>query len=120
MCNPYTNRSFCGSRRSWRQTKVLPPPAQMKHQKIDDGAGSGGCGFEVRRVGRRINMAAMFRYGGRGGERVGLGNFRWPVVEVRLRGLDFFSEGFRRYICSEGKNDEKNPPSSDLQMAIRG
>ena len=56
----------------------------------------------------------MFCYGGRGGEREGL------VVEVRLRGLDFFLEGVQRYICSEGKNDEKNPPSSDLQLAIRG
>ena len=36
----------------------------MKHQKIDDGAGSGGCGFEVRQVGRRINAAALFWYGG--------------------------------------------------------
>ena len=32
----------------------------------------------------------------------------------------FFPEGFWRYICSEGKNDEKNPPSTDLQLAIRG
>ena len=44
----------------------------------------------MRRVGRRTNAAAMFRYGGRGGEREGLGKFRWLVVEVRLRGLDFF------------------------------
>ena len=87
---------------------------------IDDVAGSGGCGFDVRWVCRRINAAAMFRYGGRGGERVGLGKFRWQVVEVRLRGLDFFSYGFGIYICSEGKNDKKNPPSTDLQMAIRG
>ena len=41
-------------------------------------------------------------------------------MEVGLRDLDFFSEGFWRYICSEGKNDEKNPPSSDLGLAIRG
>ena len=62
----------------------------------------------------------MFGYEGRGGEREGLGKFVGLVVEVRLRGLDIFSEGFRSYICTEGKNDEKNPPSSDLQMAIRG
>ena len=74
-----------------------------------DVAGSGGCGFDVRWVCRRINAAAMFRYGDRGGEREGLGKFRWPVLEVRPRGLNFFSEGFRSYICSEGKNDEKNP-----------
>ena len=57
---------------------------------IDDVAGSGGCGFDVRWVCRRINAAAMFRYGGRGGEREGLGKFRWPVLEVRLMGLNFF------------------------------
>jgi hypothetical protein len=68
----------------------------------------------VRRVGRRRNAAAMFCYGGRGGEREGLGKLRWLVVEVRLRGLDFFPEGFRRYICSEGKNDEKKPPIQRL------
>lgn len=61
---------------------------------VDDGSGSGGCGFEVHRVGRRINAAAMFRYGGHGGEREGLGKFRWQVVEMRLRGLHFFV-GFR-------------------------
>ena len=76
---------------------------------VDDSIGSGGCGFDVRWVCRRINAAAMFRYGDRGGEREGLGKFRWPVLEVRLGGLNFFSEGFRSYICSEGKNDEKNP-----------
>ena len=76
---------------------------------VDDSAGSGGCGFDVCWVCRRLNAAAMFRYGGRGGEREGLGKFRWPVLEVRLRVLIFFSEGFRSYICSEGKNDEKNP-----------
>ena len=76
---------------------------------IDDVAGSGGCGFVVRWVCRRINAAAMFRYGGRGGEREGLGKFRWLVVEVRLRGLDFCSDGFGSDICTEGKNDEKNP-----------
>ena len=58
---------------------------------VDDGSGSGGCGSEVRRVGRRINAAVMFRYGGRGAEREGLGKIRWQVVDVRLRGLDFFS-----------------------------
>ena len=57
---------------------------------VDDSAGSGGCGFEVRREGRRINAAAMIRYGGGGGERDGLGKFRWRVAEVRLRGEDFF------------------------------
>ena len=71
-------------------------------------------------VGRRRNAAAMFWYGSRGGEREGLGMLRWLVVEVRLRGLGFFFIGFRRYICSEGENDEKNPPSTDLQKAIRG
>ena len=81
---------------------------------IDDVAGSGGCGFDVRWVCRRINAAAMFCYGCRGGEREGLGKLRWLVVEVRLRDLDFFSEGFWRYICSEGKNDEKNPPIQRL------
>ena len=43
----------------------------------------------------------------------GLGREGWEVPVagsgVRLRGLDFFSLGFRGYICSEGKNDEKNP-----------
>ena len=63
----------------------------------------------MRRVGRRRNAAAMFWYDGCGGEREGLGKFRWPVLEVRLRVLIFFSEGFRSFICSEGKNDEKNP-----------
>ena len=87
---------------------------------MDDGAGGGGFGLEVRRVGRRRNAAAMFWYNGRGVEREGLGMLRLLVVEVRLRGLGFFSVGFQRYICSEGKNDEKNPPSTDLQMAIRG
>ena len=53
---------------------------------VDDSAGAGGCGFEVRREGRRINAVAMIRYGGGGGERDGLGKFRWRVVEVRLRG----------------------------------
>ena len=61
---------------------------------IDDVAGSGGCGFDVCWICRRINAAAMFRYGGRGGEREGLGKFRWPVLEVRLRGLKFFFRGF--------------------------
>ena len=60
---------------------------------VDDSAGSGGCGFEVRREGRRINAAAMIRYGGGGGERDGLGKFRWRVVEVRMRGEDFFLGG---------------------------
>ena len=53
---------------------------------VDDSAGAGGCGFEVRREGRRINVVAMIRYGGGGGEREGLGMLRWLVVEVRLRG----------------------------------
>ena len=71
----------------------------MWYGAVDDGAGSGGCGFEVRRVGRRTNAAAMFRYGDRGGEREGLGKrgagkFRWLVLEVRLRGFDFFFGGF--------------------------
>ena len=87
---------------------------------VDDSAGAGGCGFEVRREGRRINAVAMIRYGGGGGERDGLGKFRWRVVEVRLRGRILFSEGFRIYICSEGKNDKNNPTSTDLQQAIRG
>ena len=60
---------------------------------VDDGADSGGCGFDVRWVCCQINVAAMFRYGGRGGEREGVGKFRWQVVEVRLRGLDFFFGG---------------------------
>ena len=92
----------------------------MWYGAVDDGAGSGGCGFEVRRVGRRTNAAAMFRYGGRGGEREGLGKFRWLVVEVRLRGLDIFSEGFRSYICTEGKNDEKNPHSPTYRRPYEG
>ena len=73
-----------------------------------------GFSFVVGRVGRRRNAAPMFWYAGRRGEREGLGKrgagkFRWLVLEVRLRGFDFFSEGFRSYICTEGKNDEKNP-----------
>ena len=59
-----------------------------------DVAGSGGCGFDVRWVCRRINAAAMFRYGDRGGEREGLGKFRWLVLEVRLCGMNFFFGGF--------------------------
>ena len=39
------------------------PRKWMNHLKIDDGAGSGGCGFEVRHVGRQINAAALFQYG---------------------------------------------------------
>lgn len=57
---------------------------------IDDGAGSGGCGFDVRWVGRRLNAAATFQYGGHGCEREGLGKFWWPFLEVILRGLNFF------------------------------
>ena len=92
----------------------------MNHLKIDDGAGSGGCGFEVRHVGRQINAAALFRYGGLWGEREGLGKFRWLVVEMRLRGLNFFPEGFQSYICSEVKNDEKNPHPPTYRRTYEG
>jgi len=73
-----------------------------------------GFGIVVGRIGGRRNAAPMFCYAGRRGEREGLGKrgagkFRWLVLEVRLRGFDFFSEGFGSYICTEGKNDEKNP-----------
>ena len=71
-------------------------------------------------VGRRRNAAAMFWYGNRGGEREGLRMLGW-LVGSETEGIGFFfSVGFRRYICIEGKNDEKNPPSTDLQMDIRG
>ena len=34
----------------------------------------------------------------------------WWLVGSETEGIGFFSVGFRRYICSEVKNDEKNPP----------
>ena len=54
----------------------------------------------------------MFWYGSRGGEREGLRMLRW-LVGSETEGIGFFSVGFRRYICSEVKNDEKNshPPT---------
>ena len=58
-----------------------------------------GFAFVVGRVGRRRNAMPMFWYAGRRGEREGLGKrgagkFRWLVLEVRLRGFDFFFRGF--------------------------
>ena len=76
---------------------------------IDDGTGSGGCGFDVSWVGRQINVSAMFRYGGRGGEREGLGKFRWPVLEVRLRGLNFFQRVSGDIYVVKGKMTRRTP-----------
>ena len=88
---------------------------------VDDGSSSGGCGFEVRRVGRRINAAAMFRYGGRGGEREGLGKFRWLVVEMRLRRLNFF---FRMVFGSidivKGKMTRRTPHQPTYSRSSEG
>ena len=39
--------------------------------------------------------AGMFRCGGRGGGREGLGKFRWVVSEERVREMNFFSGSFR-------------------------
>ena len=76
---------------------------------VDDGTSSEGCGFEVRRVGRPINAAAMFRYGGREGEREGLGKFRWPILEVRLRGLNFFQRISGAIYVVKGKMTRRTP-----------
>ena len=58
-----------------------------------------GFGIVAGRIGGRRNAAPMFCYAGRRGEREGLGKrgagkFRWLVLEVRLRGFDFFFGGF--------------------------
>ena len=88
---------------------------------VDDGSGSGGCGFEVCRVGRRINAVAMFRYGGRGGEREGLGKFRWQVVEVRLRGSDyFFSRVSGSIYVVKGKMTRRTPHPPTYRRPYEG
>ena len=74
----------------------------------------------MRRVGRRRNTAAMFWYGGRGGEREGLGMLRWLVVAVRLRDWVFFGGFPALYYVVKGKMTRRTPHPPTYRWPYEG